>query len=165
MSNRSGRPVEVEGGQRCSILFGRRELRILAKAEQDQLSHRDTASRSAVVRQMVRSAWANHREDLQELWRKDMENAELRRRLDILEREKARAEEEAKAARSKARSKETVLQSLLRHLPLVREKVASGLATPSGVPLLDQVWLNTGSRWNIVLHRLEQAEKDPGGGR
>lgn len=159
-----GRPREVEGGQICSILFGKRELRILAKAEQDQLAHRDASSRSAVVRQMVRSAWAEHREDLQELWKKDMEVAELRRRLEQSEQAKARAEQEATAARLKARAKETVLQRLLQHLPLVRQKVGVGLQTPSGIPLLDQVWHNAGQNWSRVLARLESANSPPSTG-
>jgi hypothetical protein len=159
MNSRSGRPLEVEGGQRCSILFGKRELRILAKAEQDQLAHRDTASRSAVVRQMVRYAWANKREDLQESWKKDLEVAELHRRLEQAEREKDIARREADAARTKARAKETVVQRLLQHLPIVRQKAATGIETPSGIPLLDQVWHNAGS-WRRVLARLEEASRD-----
>jgi len=160
--SRAGRPKEVEGGQICSILLGKKELRILAKAEQDQLAHRDASSRSAVIRQMVRSAWANHRDDLQELWKKDMEVAELRRRLEQAEKEKARLAEEAQAARNKVRAKETVMQRLLRHLPLVRQKAASGIELPSGITLLDQIWHNSGS-WGRVLARLEEAQRELGG--
>jgi len=155
-SGKAGRPREVEGGQVSSILFGRRQLRILAKAEQDQLAHRDVASRSAIVRQMVDFSWEHHREDLKELWKKDMEVTELRRRLEQAEREKQAALKEAAEARNRARAKETVVQRLLRHLPLVREKARVGLETPSGIPLLDQVWHNAGS-WSRVLARLEAA--------
>lgn len=165
MSRDRGRPVEVEGGERCSILFGRRELRILRKAEQRQLAYRNTASRSAIVRQMVRWSGAKHGDDLQELWKKELEVAELQRRLDQEEKARLKAEEDAKAARSKARAKETTLQRLLQHMPIVRQKVAVGLELPSGIPLLDQVWVNAGRSWRRVQERLEQAAVDAGGGR
>jgi hypothetical protein len=165
MSRNRGRPVEVEGGERCSILFGRRELRILAKAEQRQLAFRNSSSRSAIVRQMVRWSSAKHGEELQDLWKKDLEVEELRRRLEQEEQARLRAEEDARAARNKARAKETTLQRLLQHLPMVRQKVAVGLETPTKIALLDQVWVNAGQSWKRVLERLEQAERDQGGGR
>lgn len=154
-----GRPVEVEGGERCSILFGRRELRILAKAEQRQLAYRDTASRSAIVRQAVRWLGAKHGEDLQELWKRELAIEELQRRLEQEEKARRQAEEDAKAARNKARAKETVVQRLLQHLPLVRQKVDIGLETPSGIALLDQVWVNAGRSWSRVLARLQEASQ------
>ena len=157
--------MEVEGGERCSILFGRRELRILAKAEQKQLAFRNTASRSAIVRQMVRWSSAKHGDELQDLWKKELEVEELRRRLEQEERARLRAEEEAKAARNKAKAKETTLQRLLQYLPVVRQKAATGIETATGIALLDQVWFNAGQSWKRVLERLEQAEADAGGGR
>lgn len=164
MTRNRGRPVEVEGGERCSILFGRRELRILAKAEQKQLEVRNTASRSAIVRQMVRWSSAKHGDELQDLWKKELEVEELRRRLAQEEQARLRAERDATAARDRAKAKETTLQRLLQHLPLVRQKVQVGLETPTSIPLLNQVWTNSGS-WRRVLERLEQAERDAGGGR
>lgn len=153
-----GRPPEVEGGQRCSILFGRQELRILARAEQHQLNHRDSSSRSRVVRQMVRWSWAQHKDDLQELWKKDLAIEELQRRLDAEEKARQRAEKEAQRARQKAKGQESVMQRLLQHLPTARQKAALGLETPSGIPLLDQIWHNTGRSWARVVARLEEAQ-------
>lgn len=165
MSRARGRPVEVEGGERCSILFGVRELRILAKAEQRQLAYRNTSSRSAIVRQMVRFSAAKHGEELQDLWKKELEVEELRRRLAQEEKARLDAEKEAQAARDRAKAKESVIQRLLQHLPLVRQKVAIGVETPSGIALLDQVWVGAGQSWKRVLERLEQAQRDRGGGK
>lgn len=160
-----GRPVEVEGGRRCSILFGRRELRILAAAEKAALSYRDNVSMSATVRTMVRIAGTEHGDEVQELVKKDMAIVELQRRLDQEERLRKQAEKDAAAARSKAKGTESVLQRLLRHLPLVRQKAAADVGTPSGIPLLDQVWHNQCLRsWPRLLVRLEQAQRDQGGG-
>lgn len=158
MKNR-GRPKEVDGGKRCSILFGRQELRILAKAGQNQLNHQDSSSRSRVVRQMVRFAWAEHRDDLQELWKKELAVQELERRLEQERKARKQAEDEAHRARSKAKARESVMQRLLMHLPLARRKAAVGLPTPSGIPLLDQVWHNSGQSWARVVARLEETQR------
>lgn len=144
-------------------MFGLRELRILARAEQKQLAYRNSSSRSAIVRQMVRWSGAKHGEDLQDLWKKELEVEELRRRLAHEEKARLEAEREAQAARDRARAKETVVQRLLLHLPLVRQKATIGLETPAGIALLDQVWVGAGRSWKRVLERLEQAQRDRGG--
>lgn len=117
------------------------------------------------MRQMVRWSGTKHSDDLQDLWKKDLEVAELRRRLELEEKARLRAEEDAKAARNRAKAQETTLQRLLQHLPLVRQKVSVGLETPTGIALLDQVWVTAGRSWRRVQERLEQAERDKGGGR
>lgn len=158
-----GRPREVDSPHRCSIVFGRKQMRILAKAEQNQLAKTDSASRSRIVRQMVDLAWAEHKDDLQEIWRLEMANQELQRRLDQAEKARIRAEKAEQDARNKVRGKESAMQGLLRHLPDVRARAASGLALPSGVPLLDQVWYNAGRSWSRVLARLEEVQRQRDG--
>lgn len=154
---KAGRPSTVQDGQAFSVLFGKRERRILAQKQRELLETQDNVSRSWVIRHIVRTTDAHA---VTQHFQDEAEKAEMRRRIDYLEEDRSRLERLATAATKEKRRGEGHMARLLQFLPWVRERVGQGINLPHGDRLLDQVWYNAGRSWARVQVRLEQLERD-----
>ena len=155
-SAKHGRPALVTNGRPVTVHFGDEELRILARQRRHANLGGARASDSSLVRHLL------HAGDAGAGAAEVRHNLQMKALYDELQRERRHrdaAEKRARRAEEKKSQADGFVRRLLVHLPLVRDRVASGMHLATGRAELDQMWASRGRSWPRVLAALEELAK------